>query len=102
MSPTRSGGKRMSTNNCRSSGMITVWNCRRPWAKGQRCLKPAKDFDKLYRGSLTGKKIWWRFKRADGYPQALTGLYNAWPRNLECGGGQQVWHFDLRETGSSL
>ena len=67
MSPTRSDGKRMSTNNCRSSGMITTWSCLRPWAKGQRLI-PAKDFDKPYWGTLTGKNIWWRFKRADGYP----------------------------------
>lgn len=78
MSPTHSDGKRMSTNNCRSEGMTTTWSCRRPWAKGQRCLIPAKDFDEPYWGSPAGKNIWWRFKRADGHSWALAGLYSDW------------------------
>lgn len=76
--PTRSDGKRMSTNNCRSEGMATAWSFRRPWAKGQRCLIPAADFDEPYWGSANGKNIWWRFRRADGAPWALAGLYNDW------------------------
>ena len=26
----------------------------------------------------TGKNIWWRFRRADGAPWALAGLWNTW------------------------
>ena len=58
--------------------MATSWTFRPPWAKGQRCLIPATDFDEPYWGSATGKNIWWRSKRLDGAPWALAGLYNDW------------------------
>lgn len=69
----------MSTNNAR-------WNLARrqpearsfwgPWDRGQRCIIPADDFDEPYWG--TGKNIWWRFRRADGAPMAIAGLWNEW------------------------
>lgn len=51
---------------------------RAPWARGQRCLIPALTFDEPYWGSASGKNIWWRFRRLDGKPWALAGLYNDW------------------------
>jgi putative SOS response-associated peptidase YedK len=71
--------KPMSTNNAR-------WNPERrqpearsfwgPWDRGQRCIIPVEDFDEPYWG--TGKNIWWRFRRADGDPLAIAGLWNEW------------------------
>ena len=26
----------------------------------------------------TGRNVWWRFKRADGAPWSLAGLWNTW------------------------
>jgi putative SOS response-associated peptidase YedK len=40
----------MSTNNCRSETVATAWSFRGPWARGQRCLTPALDYDEPYWG----------------------------------------------------
>jgi putative SOS response-associated peptidase YedK len=74
--PTRADGKPMSTNNCRRETVATAWSFRGPWARGQRCLIPAMDYDEPYWG--TGKNIWWRFGRADGQPWALAGIWSDW------------------------
>jgi putative SOS response-associated peptidase YedK len=74
--PTRSDGKPLSTNNCRTETMASAWSFRGPWARGQRCLIPAQDYDEPYWG--TGKNIWWRFARADGQPWALAGIWSEW------------------------
>lgn len=74
--PTRGDGKPMSTNNCRRETVATAWTFRGPWARGQRCLIPALDYDEPYWG--TGKNIWWRFARADGQPWALAGIWSEW------------------------
>ena len=74
--PLRTDGKPMSTNNCRRETVATAWSFRGPWARGQRCLVPAVDYDEPYWG--TGKNIWWRFARADGQPWALAGIWNEW------------------------
>jgi putative SOS response-associated peptidase YedK len=66
----------MSTNNCRSETVAGAWSFRGPWARGQRCLIPAMDYDEPYWG--TGKNIWWRFGRADGQPWALAGIWSEW------------------------
>ena len=78
--PTGARGNRLSTNNCRSEGMAKSWTFARPWARGQRCLIPAADFDEPYYQSTdkAAKNTWWRFCRADGLPWALAGLYNDW------------------------
>lgn len=47
-----------------------------PWARGQRCLIPALDYDEPYWG--TGRNMWWRFARRDQAPWALAGLWNEW------------------------
>lgn len=74
--PTRSDGKPLSTNNCRRETVATAWSFRGPWARGQRCLIPALDYDEPYWG--TGKNIWWRFGRADSQPWALAGIWSEW------------------------
>ena len=72
-----STGRPISTNNARwGQGQPEAWSFKGPWVRGQRCLVPAEDFDEPYWG--TGKNIWWRFRRADGQPLMLAGLWNEW------------------------
>lgn len=69
----------MSTNNARwnpARGQPEARSFWAPWDRGQRCLVPVEDFDEPYWG--TGKNIWWRFRRADGAPLMLAGLWNEW------------------------
>lgn len=47
-----------------------------PWKRGQRCLIPATTFDEPNWES--DKNEWWRFRRADGDPWGLAGLWNQW------------------------
>ena len=65
-----------STNNARSEEMAKKATFRQPWARGQRCLIPATSFDEPNWES--GKNVWWRFRRADGAPWGLAGLWNTW------------------------
>jgi putative SOS response-associated peptidase YedK len=74
--PTGKTGKPISTNNCRIEGVATAPSFKGPWARGQRCLIPAMDYDEPYWG--TGKNIWWRFARKDGADWALGGLWTDW------------------------
>lgn len=65
-----------STNNARSEEIIGKASYKDAWARGQRCIIPAADFDEPNWES--GKNHWWRFARADGLPWALAGLWNTW------------------------
>jgi putative SOS response-associated peptidase YedK len=65
-----------STNNARFEGVATTASFKQPWAKGQRCIIPAAVFWEPCWES--GKNQWWRFKRADGRPWALAGLWAQW------------------------
>jgi putative SOS response-associated peptidase YedK len=65
-----------STNNCRSEEAAAKPTFRDAWCKGQRCIIPAVSFDEPC--WETGKNVWWRFRRADGLPWALAGLWNTW------------------------
>lgn len=65
-----------STNNARSEEITEKASYKEAWAKGQRCLIRAADFDEPNWES--GKNQWWRFERADGLPWALAGLWNTW------------------------
>ncbi len=67
---------RYSTNNARSEELSSKPTYRTPWACGQRCIIPALSFDEP--NWETGKNVWWRFRRADGEPWGLAGLWNAW------------------------
>lgn len=71
-----------STNNARIETAPTAATFKQSWARAQRCLIPAESFDEPNWES--GKNEWWRFRRADGRPWALAGLWNAWT-NRETG-----------------
>lgn len=64
------------TNNARSEEMADKASYKLSWARGQRCIIPAADFDEP--NWETGKNVWWRFRRADGRPWGLAGLWNTW------------------------
>jgi putative SOS response-associated peptidase YedK len=42
----------------------------------KRCIIPAASFDEP--NWETGKNVWWRFRRADGMPWGLDGLWDTW------------------------
>ena len=65
-----------STNNARAEELAAKPTFRDPWKRGQRCIIPALSFDEPNWES--GKNIWWRFRRADGAPWGLAGLWNTW------------------------
>jgi putative SOS response-associated peptidase YedK len=65
-----------STNNARSEELAAKATFKHPWARGQRCIIPAQTFDEPNWES--GKNVWWRFRRADGDPWGLAGLWNRW------------------------
>lgn len=67
---------RIMTNNARSESLATKPTFRGPWARGQRCLIPAESF--LEPNWESGKNQWWRFRRSDGAPFGLAGLWNRW------------------------
>lgn len=64
------------TNNARSEELADKASYKLPWARGQRCIIPAADFDEPNWES--GKNVWWRFRRPDGRPWGLAGLWNTW------------------------
>lgn len=65
-----------STSNARSEELSAKATYKHPWARGQRCIIPAASFDEPNWES--GKNVWWRFRRADGTPWGLAGLWNTW------------------------
>jgi len=67
---------RYQTNNARSEEVAGKASYRLPWARGQRCIIPAESFDEPCWES--GRNVWWRFRRADGAPWGLAGLWNIW------------------------
>lgn len=65
-----------STCNCRSEEAAGKPTFRDAWRTGQRCIIPALSFDEPC--WETGKNVWWRFRRMDGQPWGLAGLWNTW------------------------
>ena len=65
-----------ATNNARSEELTEKASYKHPWARGQRCIIPADWFDEP--NWETGKNEWWRFRRTDGEPWGLAGLWNVW------------------------
>jgi putative SOS response-associated peptidase YedK len=64
------------TSNARSEEMSAKASYKLPWARGQRCIIPALAyFEPCWE---TGKHVPWRFRRADGEPWGLAGLWNRW------------------------
>lgn len=65
-----------ATNNARSEELADKASFKLPWARGQRCIIPADWFDEPNWES--GKNVWWRFRRADGEPWGLAGIWSTW------------------------
>ena len=65
-----------STNNARFEEITAKASFKSSWTHGKRCIIPAVSFDEPNWES--GKNIWWRFRRADGAPWGLAGLWNTW------------------------
>lgn len=83
--PLRADGRPMFTNNARwdeTRQRPEKWTFQGAWARDQRCLIPAEDFDEPCYPEQTdagdGRCTWWRFRRADGAPWAIAGLCNEW------------------------
>ena len=69
------------TNNARSEELAAKATYKQPWAKGQRCIIPATQFFEPYWGPYEAqfkRCEWWQFRRADGDPWGLAGLWNTW------------------------
>ena len=67
---------RFPTNNARSEELEAKASYKDPWKRGQRCIIPAASFDEPNWES--GKNQWWQFRRVDGAPWGLAGLWAAW------------------------
>lgn len=65
-----------ATSNCRSEEAAAKPTFSDAWHDGQRCIIPARSFDEPC--WETGKNVWWKFRRQDGQPWALAGLWNTW------------------------
>jgi len=65
-----------STNNARFEGIASKASFKQSWLRGQRCIIPAWSFDEPC--WETGRNVWWRFRRADGAPWGLAGLWSEW------------------------
>lgn len=65
-----------STNNARFEGIATKVSYKQSWLHGKRCIIPAWSFDEPC--WETGCNVWWSFRRADGTPWGLAGLWNDW------------------------
>jgi putative SOS response-associated peptidase YedK len=65
-----------STCNARSEELAAKATFKDPWKHARRCIIPAISFDEP--NWETGKNVWWRFRRADGAPWGLAGLWNIW------------------------
>lgn len=65
-----------STNNARFEGIAAKASFKQPWLRGQRCIIPADWFDEPC--WETGRNVWWRFRRTDGQPWGLAGLWARW------------------------
>ncbi len=67
---------KFATWNARTEEMARKASFRDAWARGQRCIIPATVF---YEPNWeTGKNVWWSFKRVDGDPWGLAGLWHRW------------------------
>ncbi len=64
------------TCNARSEEVAGKASYKLPWARGQRCIIPALAF--FEPNWESGKHVPWCFRRADGQPWGLAGLWNTW------------------------
>lgn len=65
-----------ATQNARSEELASKASYKAPWARAQRCIIPAVSFDEPC--WETGRNVWHSFRRADGEPWALAGLWASW------------------------
>ena len=65
-----------STVNARFEEIAAKASYKQPWQRDQRCIIPAWSFDEPC--WETGRNVWWSFRRADGQPWGLAGLWNTW------------------------
>lgn len=65
-----------STMNARVEEIANKASYKQSWLQGKRCIIPAESFDEPC--WETGRNVWWQFRRADGAPWGLAGLWNAW------------------------
>lgn len=65
-----------ATNNARFEEITNKASYKQSWARGCRCIIPALSFDEPC--WETGKNVWWNFRRSDGAPWGLAGLWNTW------------------------
>jgi putative SOS response-associated peptidase YedK len=65
-----------STCNARSEEMANKATFKDSWRHGRRCIIPASSFDEPNWES--GRNVWWRFRRVDGEPWGLAGLWSTW------------------------
>ncbi|WP_046116079.1 SOS response-associated peptidase [Aquincola tertiaricarbonis] len=64
------------TNNARMETIGEKPTFRDPWKRGQRCIIPAWSY--VEPNWESGRNQWWRFRRADGQPWGMAGLWNTW------------------------
>lgn len=83
--PGQKKGDILATNNARHEDMRSRFTFRYAWADGRRCLIPAAWFQEPYWGithedPLTRweRSVPWHFRRADGEPWMLAGLWSEW------------------------
>jgi putative SOS response-associated peptidase YedK len=79
-----------ATVNARFEEIAAKASYKDPWRYGKRCLIPAESFDEPC--WETGRNVWWRFRRADGTPLALAGLWNTWTDRAT---GEQVESYTM-------
>ena len=75
-------GRPLMTNNARTERMATTPTYRDAWKHGHRCLIPALSHSEPHRAP--GKNTWWKFRRADGTPWLLAGLWSEWTDRASC------------------
>lgn len=64
------------TVNARFEEIAAKPSYKLPWARGQRCIIPAESF--FEPNWESGRHVPWRFRRANGRPWGLAGLWNTW------------------------
>lgn len=64
------------TNNARFETIAEKPTFQNPWRRGQRCIIPAWSY--VEPNWESGRNQWWRFKRVDGQPWGMAGLWNTW------------------------
>lgn len=74
--PRTRDGKPMNTNNARAEDVAWKHSYKDAWARGQRCIIPAAVFFEPNWETL--RNVWWGFRRADGQPWGLAGIWETW------------------------